>query len=1074
VAGRSDEALDDLVGFFVNTLVLRTDTSGDPTFSELLGRVRETGLGAYAHQDVPFERLVEELNPARSLARHPLFQVAMVLQSNTGGEPELAGLRAEALPADTGVAKFDLNITLEEFFGPDGEPAGLDCAIDFATDLFDRESAESIAARFGRLLTQMTARPDVRIGRADLLAEGERAELLAGHRPLPAEPPLVPAAFAARVAATPDLTALVFEETRLTYAELDARANRLAHGLTAAGIGPEDVVALALPRSAQTVVSQLAVLKAGAAFLPLDAEYPLERTAHMLADARPAAVLTNAAWPLPEALDGLAGATVLDADEQHRAERPADAPPVRVTPSNAAYVIYTSGSTGRPKGVVVSHGAIAGLLAAHRAETFAGPERTHGRLRAALTASLCFDASWNSLLWMVAGHELHLIGEDLRRDPAALVRHIRDQGLDALQFTPTYAEQLIAEGLLDAPAPRVVLLGGEPIGQALWTRLREAPATTGHNLYGPTECTVDTLLQSYAGSERPTMGHTVLGTRAHVLDEYLAPVPAGVPGELYLAGDSLARGYLGRPALTAERFVADPFAPGERMYRTGDLVRRTRDGRIDYLGRTDHQVKIRGFRIEPGEIEQELTRHPAVRQAVVTPHESADGDRRLVAHCAVTAPSPELSLELRRFAAQALPAHMVPAAVVTLDALPLTGSGKVDRRALPAPDFQLFAGGRAARTAREELLCGLFGEVLGATGQVSIDDDFFALGGHSLLAMQLVSRVRTAFAAEIGVRDVFEAPTVAGLAQRLDGAGARLALTAGERPEDLPLSFAQQRLWLIDRMEGPSALYNLPLALRLTGPLDPDALELALGDLVARHEILRTLITDRDGEPRQRIVPPAEARIPFERHTAAPADPAATLAECSATPFDLAAELPVRAHLFPLPADEHLFVLVLHHIAGDGWSMDPLLRDLAAAYAARCDGSAPGWRPLPVQYADYALWQRELLGDEEDHESLVSRQLAYWREALAGLPEELALPVDRPRRTDSGHHGDRVVLPLGAELHRALAGLAREHRVTMFMTLQAALAALLTRLGAGTDVPIGSVVAGRSDEALDDLVGFFV
>ncbi|WP_168714696.1 non-ribosomal peptide synthetase [Streptomyces sp. A0592] len=1074
VAGRSDEALDDLVGFFVNTLVLRTDTSGDPTFTELLGRVRETGLGAYAHQDVPFERLVEELNPARSLARHPLFQVAMVLQSNTGGEPELAGLRAEALPADTGVAKFDLNITLEEFFGPDGEPAGLDCAIDFATDLFDRETAESVAARFGRLLTEMTARPDVRIGRADLLAEGERAELLTGHRPLPADPPLVPAAFADRAAATPDLTALVFEETRLTYAELEARANRLAHGLTAAGIGPEDVVALALPRSAQTVVSQLAVLKAGAAFLPLDAEYPLERTAHMLADARPAAVLTHAAWPLPEALEGLSGATVLDAGEEHWAELPADAPPVRVTGSHAAYVIYTSGSTGRPKGVVVSHGAIAGLLAAHRAETFAGPERTHGRLRAALTASLCFDASWNSLLWMVAGHELHLIGEDLRRDPAALVRHIRDQGLDALQFTPTYAEQLIAEGLLDTPAPRVVLLGGEPIGQTLWTRLREAPATTGHNLYGPTECTVDTLLQPYAGSERPTMGHTVLGTRAHVLDAYLNPVPVGVPGELYLAGDSLARGYLGRPALTAERFVADPFAPGERMYRTGDLVRRTRDGRIDYLGRTDHQVKIRGFRIEPGEIEQELTRHPAVRQAVVTPHESADGDRRLVAHCAVAAPSPELSLELRRFAAQALPAHMVPAAVVTLDALPLTGSGKVDRRALPAPDFQLFAGGRAARTAREELLCGLFGEVLGATGPVSIDDDFFALGGHSLLAMQLVSRVRTVFAAEIGVRDVFEAPTVAGLAPRLDGATARLALTAGERPEDLPLSFAQQRLWLIDRMEGPSALYNLPLALRLTGPLDPDALELALGDLVARHEILRTLIGDRDGEPRQRIVPPAEARIPFDRRTGAPADPAAALAECSAIPFDLAAELPIRAHLFPLSADEHLFVLVLHHIAGDGWSMDPLLRDLAAAYAARRDGSVPGWQPLPVQYADYALWQRELLGDEDDHESLLSRQLAHWREALAGLPEELSLPADRPRRADSGHHGDRVVLPLGGELHRALAGLAREHRVTMFMTLQAALAALLTRLGAGTDVPIGSVVAGRSDEALDDLVGFFV
>ncbi|MEU6311430.1 amino acid adenylation domain-containing protein [Streptomyces sp. NPDC047014] len=1074
VAGRSDEALDDLVGFFVNTLVLRTDTSGDPTFAELLGRVRETGLGAYAHQDVPFERLVEELNPARSLARHPLFQVAMVLQSNSGGEPGLSGLDAEALPADTGVAKFDLNVTLEEFFGPDGEPAGLDCAIDFATDLFDRETVEAVAARFGRLLTAMTEDPAQGIGRADLLAEGERAALLGGHRPLPAGLPLVPAAFAAQAAATPDAIALVSGATRLTYAELDARAARLAHGLREAGIGPEDLVALALARSAETVVSQLAVLRTGAAFLPLDAAYPPERTAHMLADARPAAVLTHADWPLPEVVDGLAGATVLDAGERTWADRPTDTPPCPAGPSHAAYVIYTSGSTGRPKGVVVSHGAIAGLLAAHRAETFGEPERAHGRLRAALTASLCFDASWNGLLWMVAGHELHLIDEDLRRDPAALARHLRTTGVDAVQFTPTYAEQLIEEGLLEEPAPRVVLLGGEAVGQSLWDRLRTAPATTGHNLYGPTECTVDTLLQAFADTERPTLGHPVLGTRAHVLDAHLNPVPAGVPGELYLSGDSLARGYLGRPALTAERFVADPFTPGARMYRTGDLVRRHRDGRIDYLGRTDHQVKIRGFRVEPGEIEEVLTGHPAVRQAVVTAHESADGDRRLVAHCAVTAPSPELALEVRRFAAEALPAHMVPSAVVTLDALPLTGSGKVDRRALPAPDFQLFAGGRAARTAREELLAGLFGEVLGMSGPPSVDDDFFALGGHSLLAMQLVSRVRTVFAAEIAVRDVFEAPTVAGLVQRLDGAGARLALTAGERPELLPLSFAQQRLWLIDRMEGPSALYNLPLALRVTGPLDADALEAALGDLVARHEILRTLTGERDGEPRQRILPPAEARVPFERRTCAPADTAATLAECTAIPFDLATELPVRAHLFALAPEEHLLVLVLHHIAGDGWSMDPLLRDLSTAYAARREGTAPAWQPLPVQYADYALWQRALLGEEADPDSLAAGQLAHWRTALAGLPEELSLPVDRPRRADSGHRGDRVVLPLGADLHRALVTLSREHRVTLFMTLHAGLAALLTRLGAGTDVPIGSVVAGRSDEALDDLVGFFV
>ncbi|MFB8204887.1 amino acid adenylation domain-containing protein [Kitasatospora purpeofusca] len=1084
VAGRSDEALDELVGFFVNTLVLRTDTSGDPAFAELLGRVRETGLGAFAHQDVPFERLVEELNPARSLARHPLFQVAMVLQSTEEGELELPGLEVEALPSDTGVAKFDLNVTLEEFFGPDGAPAGLDCAIDYATDLFDRETVEAIAARFGRLLAAVVADPAAPIGRMELLDGAEHAALLAPAAALPAEVPLVPAAFAAQAAATPDATALVFGGLRLSYAELDARANRLAHGLLAAGIGPESVVALALPRSAETVVAQLAVLKAGAAFLPLDAEYPLERTAHMLADARPEAVLSTGDWPLPQALEGQ---TVLPADADAWSEQPAEAPPLRIGAAHAAYVIYTSGSTGRPKGVLVSHGSIAALLAQHRAETFAGAERRHGRLSVALTASLCFDASWDSLLWLVAGHELHLIGDELRRDAAALVRHVRGTGITVVNVTPSYAEQLLAEGLLDedgedGTAPGVLLLGGEAVGQALWTRLRETPGLGGHNLYGPTEATVDTLVQSFADSERPTLGHPVLGTRAHVLDEYLAPVPVGVPGELYLAGHSLARGYLGRPALTAERFVADPFTPGARMYRTGDLVRRNRDGGIDYLGRTDDQVKLRGFRIELGEIEQALTRHEAVRQTVVTLYEGADGDRRLVAHCATgTSDSGvELAQELRRFAAEWLPAHMVPAAVVPLDALPLTGSGKVDRRALPAPDFALFTGGRAPRTAREEILCGLVGEVLGVD-RVSIDDDFFALGGHSLLAMKLAARVRATLGTELGIRDVFEAPTVAGLAQRLDGgAEARPAPTAGPRPERLPLSSAQRRLWLIDRMEGPSGLYNLPLALRIGGPLDPAALAAALTDVVARHESLRTVIAEQDGEPYQRIVPAAEAPVPFEHRTSPAVDPAAEVAAFADLPFDLAADLPLRALLLPAGdsaeegAQEHLLVLVLHHIAGDGRSMEPLLRDLAAAYAARRDGTAPALRPLPVQYADYALWQRELLGDETDPQSPAARQLAHWRETLAGLPEEIALPVDRPRRADSSHRGDRVVLPLGAALHRGLTALAREHRVTMFMTLQAGLAALLTRLGAGTDVPIGSVVAGRSDEALDELVGFFV
>ncbi|MFD5432637.1 amino acid adenylation domain-containing protein [Kitasatospora sp. NPDC127067] len=1074
VAGRSDEALDELVGFFVNTLVLRTDTSGNPSFAELLGRARETALGAYAHQDVPFERLVEELRPARSLARHPLFQIMLVLQSNERAEPATAGLHVEPLAAGNGSAKFDLSLIAEESFGPDGEPAGIDCALDFATDLFDRETVEAVAVRLGRLLAAVAARPELPIGRIELLSAEERAALPAAGAALPAELPLLPAAFAAQAARTPEAVALVCGEVRLTFAELDTRAERLAHRLRAAGAGRESVVALALPRSAETVVAMLAVHKAGGAYLPLDAEYPAERTAHMLADARPALVLTDDRWPLPEVLAGL---PVLDvappSEDAPPADDAEDAAPdpgwCALDPGDAAYVIYTSGSTGRPKGVVVPHGAVAALLAAHRAALIRGTEEAHGRQRIALTASLCFDASLEPLLWMFAGHELHLIGDELRRDPAALVRHTAAAGIDALHLTPSYTEQLIEEGLLDAPAPRLLLLGGEAVGQALWQRLREHPDTAGHNFYGPTEATVYALTQPFDAARRPGLGGPIAGVRAYLLDEYLNPVPTGVPGELYLAGAGLARGYLARPGLTAERFVACPFEPGARVYRTGDLARRTRDGGVEYLGRTDHQVKIRGFRIEPGEIEQVLARHPAVRQAVVTVRESDTGDRRLVGYCTVDREAPELAAELRRFAAESLPGYMVPAAVVLLDTLPLTGSGKVDHRALPAPDFGALSAGRAARTPQEEILCGLFAEVLGLEG-VGIDDDFFDLGGHSLLATRLLSRVRAVLGAELGIRDVFEAPSVAGLAARLGAGSRRPALSAaGERPERVPLSFAQQRLWLIDRMEGPSALYNLPLVLRVAGELDAAALELALGDVVARHESLRTLIEEFDGTPYQRILPAGQARVRVEL-----LPPGTEPASCTARPFDLAADLPVRAHVIPAGPGEYLLALVLHHIAGDGWSMGPLLRDLATAYAARTGGAAPQWAPLPVQYADYALWQRELLGREEGGESLLARQLAHWREALAGLPEELSLPVDRPRRAAASHRGERVVVPYGAELHRALGELSRRHRVTMFMTVQAALAALLTRLGAGTDVPIGSVVAGRGDEALDELVGFFV
>ncbi|MFD7579319.1 amino acid adenylation domain-containing protein, partial [Kitasatospora sp. NPDC059817] len=858
---------------------------------------------------------------------------------------------------------------------------------------------------------------------------------------------------------------------RRTLGSITAGPPRRARALAAAGAGPDTVVALALPRSVESVVATLATLKAGAAFLPLDPEYPAERIAHMLADSAPAVVLTDHRWPLAESLDGR---TVLPVDDELWAFHDDHDLPGTAHPGHAAYIIYTSGSTGRPKGVVVSRGNFANLLAFHRAEVGAAVERARPgrRLTVALTASLSFDASLEGFLWLAAGHELHLIGDDVRRDAAALVRHAERTGIDVLDLTPTYADQLIEEGLLTRCPPALLLLGGEATGQALWTTLRDAPDLIAYNLYGPTECTVDALYHRLADSERPLIGRPLGNLRAYVLDSRLNPVPAGVPGELYLAGAGLARGYLNRPELTAERFVACPFEPGERMYRTGDLVRRRPDGDLDYLGRTDQQVKIRGFRIELGEIETALTSQPGVLQAAVLPYEQGPGGARLVAY--LVGPAASDPAELRAAVAAELPAHMVPAAFVGLEVLPLNANGKLDRSALPAPDFAEFAGGRAARTAEEEILCGLFAEVLGVE-RVGADDDFFALGGHSLLATRLLSRVRSVLGVELGVRDVFEAPTVAGLAARSGAAAGRPVLSGGvERPERVPLSFAQQRLWLIDRMEGPSALYNVPVALRLGGELDVAALEAALGDVVTRHESLRTLVAEADGEPYQRILPPEEARVAVERRDC-PADALAdAVDEESRRPFDLAAEPPFRATLLRTAEESHVLLLVLHHIVSDGWSMGPLLRDLSTAYAVRSGGEVPVVEPLPVQYADYALWQRRLLGEESDENGLLSRQLDYWREILTDLPEELALPVDRARGVVASHRGDRVVLPLGVELHRGLVGLSRVHRVTLFMTVQAALAALLTRLGAGTDVPIGTVVAGRSDEALDELVGFFV
>ncbi|MGH3931061.1 MAG: amino acid adenylation domain-containing protein, partial [Pseudonocardiaceae bacterium] len=896
----------------------------------------------------------------------------------------------------------------------------------------------------------------------------------------------LPVLFETQVRAIPEAVAAVFDNTTLTYAQLNAQANRLAHALIARLVCPEQIVALALPRSSELVVAILAVLKAGAGYLPMDPDYPSARIRLMLDDARPVLLLTSARTGECVLDDGVIPRLVLDdLDTMTMLGQYPDTDPtnadrvVPLLPQHPAYVIYTSGSTGQPKGVVVCHQGVANLFDSHRVSVFAPSAAKVGgrRLRIAHTAPFSFDASWDQLLWMFAGHELYVLDEVRCADPDELVASVVQEHIDHVDTTPSYMQLLISRGLLDGDRwrPTVVVVGAEAVSEQLWDQLRSVGGVEGFNYYGPTEYTVVALTAPMYRSPRPVIGQPIANTRVYVLDAGLELVPPGVAGELYIAGAGLARGYLRRPGLTAQRFVADMFGPpGGRMYRTGDLVRWRSDGDLEFIGRVDDQVKVRGFRIEPGEIEAVLAAHPDVAQIRVIAREDRPDDKQLVGYVVPAAGSAPRPDALRDYLRQRLPEYMVPSALVTLDELPLTPNGKLDRKVLPTPEFGSMGVGRAPRTPQEQLLCELFAEVLGLAG-VGVDDNFFDMGGHSLLATRLVARVRATLGVELELRALFETPTVAGLAVRLGDAGrARLALTRCERPDVVPLSFAQRRLWFLHQMDGPSATYHMPLALRLSGDVDCQALEAALGDVIARHESLRTVFPQVEGVPCQVVLDVEAARLLLTVTRISETELSEVLAVAAHRGFDLAAEPPVRAELFVLAPDEQVLLIVVHHIAGDGWSMGPLSADLAAAYAARCRGEEPGRAPLPVQYVDYTLWQHRLLGDQADPDSLFAAQLAYWTTTLAGLPEQLQLPVDHPRPKVASYRGEHVAVRLDATLHCGLRELARQSGASLFMVLQAGLAALLSRLGAGSDVPVGSPIAGRTDQALDDLVGFFV
>ncbi|WP_254390545.1 condensation domain-containing protein, partial [Streptomyces sp. AC550_RSS872] len=690
-----------------------------------------------------------------------------------------------------------------------------------------------------------------------------------------------------------------------------------------------------------------------------------------------------------------------------------------------------------------------------------------------------FDVSVWEFFWPLQEGACLVIAEPAgHKDPRYLSRLIREQAVTTCHFVPSMLQAFLAEPESTTCAQTLhrVFSSGEALPRDTANAFsRTLPGVDLHNLYGPTEAAVDVAYHHTVphGTGPVPIGRPVRNTRLYVLDAALRPVPAGTLGELYIAGPQLARGYHQRPGLTAERFTADPHGtPGTRMYRTGDLARWRHDGQLEYAGRTDHQIKLRGHRIEPGEIEATLTTHPAITQAAVILREDRPGDKHLVAY--TVAEEPVSTEALRAHVAAELPEYMVPSAFVTLDTLPLTPNGKLDRKALPTPHYTTNTAGRAPRTPREEILCNLYADILGIP-HVTIDDDFFHLGGHSLLATRLVSRIRTTLNTELPIRQLFQTPTIAALTTALDGAHeARTPLTPRQRPEHIPLSYAQQRLWFLHQLEGPTPTYNMPGSLRLTGTLNHHALTTALNDVIARHETLRTLIADEGHGAHQVILPTTDAALDIPVIEAKETNLEPHLRQHARHAFDLTAELPLRATLFRLNDNEHVLLLLLHHIAGDGWSMGPLAHDLTTAYTARCNNEAPTWQPLPVQYADYTLWQHELLGEEADPGSPAAQQLAYWTDTLTGLPEKLELPTDHPRPATASYTGDKLTLDLPAALHRDLSALAQQNGASLFMVLHAALATLLTRLGAGTDIPIGTTIAGRTDEATDDLVGFFV
>ncbi|HKG62290.1 MAG TPA: amino acid adenylation domain-containing protein, partial [Pyrinomonadaceae bacterium] len=1079
IANRQQSELEALIGFFANTLALRVNVQPELTFRELLREVRETTLNAYANQDVPFERLVEELQPPRELNRNPLFQVMLGVQNTPYRKLSLPGLEIGIQKFVSNTTRFDLECYLRE---DEGELLGI---FIYNSDLFERHTVEQMLQHFQRLLELVVADPKQQIRDLRLLTPAEDHQQLVEWNDTKADYPkdlCVHELFEQQVARTPANIAVEFGDQRLSYAELNQRAGELAVRLQRVGVGPNTVVSICLERSPALLIALLGVLKAGGAYLPLDPEYPTARRAYMLADSGSTVLITHTALRdrfavLPE--------RVLYVDDEHSVA--GEVANIKPTPDDLAFLIYTSGSTGTPKGAALQHRALVNLITWQIARSGRPAPRT------LQFASMSFDVSFQEIFstWC-AGGTLILIGEEVRRDVERLWSTLARKGVERL-FLPCVALQSLAEVCLQnqsvVPRLRELVSGGEQL--KITPQIRQLFAKLNgcllDNHYGPTETHVVTTyrlpLDETTWPEIAPIGRPMPNAQIYVLDPQLKPGPVGVIGEVYIAGDSLSVGYLNHPEATAEKYLPNPFSatPGARMYRTGDLARLLSDGAIEFFGRRDGQLKIRGYRVEIGEIEAVLAGHPAINEAIVVTKAGESGNVRLIAYTRVR--EAVAGTQLRQYLKERLPEYMIPASFVTVEQFPLTPSGKIDRRSL-----RLLAQRSAAEedvrtealSPTAELLAGVWEAVLGVE-HVNAHDNFFDLGGHSLLATRVVSRIREAFNLEIPLRRLFEYPTVSELAAHIDEqlrvshAAALPPIRPQSQGHTRPLSFAQQRIWYWEQLQPGTPTYNLSSAFRLAGELDLAVFERSFNEIVRRHETLRTSFTVLDGAPVQVVAPKKAFRVSFMDLSSMPAAERETEARRLAVvealrPFTLAKSPLLRVSLLRLSPQEHIAHVSMHHIVSDGWSLGLLVEEVTALYEAYHSGKPSPLPELPVQYADFAHWQQELL---QPGSEVLTSQLAYWKKQLRDAPE-LELPLDRSRPAVYDPRGALMPLHYSAELSQALKKLSRSEDVTLFMTLLSAFNVLLHSQSGQEDIVVGTPIANRTRLETEKLIGFFV